>query len=117
MQRGRVAEQRTCDCGRCEHSIAGPGSVRSRRLIVRRRRLHTRGMTLIEVLTASVLLGVGVAGLMSTATLAMRNQQKVEQRSVALCLAQEKMSEIDMIGPHVWLLGRPMSGSEERNNT
>ncbi len=71
-------------------------------------------MTLIEVLVASTILGVGVTGLLSAATLAMRNQHRSEQRAVALALAQEKMSEIELIGPHVWMLGRPSTGSEER---
>jgi type II secretory pathway pseudopilin PulG len=72
-------------------------------------------MTLIEVLVASVLLGVGVVGLVSVASLAMRNQQRTEQRASALYLAQEKLAEVELIGPHVWMLGHPMRGAQERD--
>ncbi len=68
-------------------------------------------MTLIEVLVASVLLGAGVAGLISVATLAMRNQQHTELRATALCLAQEKLAEVERVGPHVWMLGHPTQGT------
>jgi type II secretion system protein I len=73
-----------------------------------------RGMTLIEVLVASVLLGVGVVGLVSVASLAMRNQQRTEQRASALYLAQEKLAEVELIGPHIWMLGHPTRGAQER---
>ena len=72
-----------------------------------------RGMTLIEVLVASVLLGIGVVGLISVATLAVRNQQKVAQRAAALYLAQETLAQIELVGPHVWMLGYPTQGSQE----
>jgi type II secretion system protein I len=72
------------------------------------------GMTLIEVLVASVLLGVGVVGLVSVASLAMRNQQRTEQRAAALYLAQEKLAEVELVGPHVWVLGHPTRGIQER---
>ena len=75
---------------------------------------HRRGMTLIEVLAATVLLGVGVVGLISVATLAMRNQQRTEQRASALCLAQEKLADVELVGPHVWMLGYPTQGSQEQ---
>ncbi|MCK4342710.1 MAG: hypothetical protein KAY37_13415 [Phycisphaerae bacterium] len=71
-------------------------------------------MTLIEVLVASVLLSVGVVGLVSVASLAMRNQQKTEQRAAALCLAQEKLAEVEVVGPHVWMLGHPTRGQQEQ---
>jgi general secretion pathway protein I len=71
-------------------------------------------MTLIEVLVASVLLGVGVAGLLSVASLAMRNQQKVERRAAALYLAREKLAEVELAGPHVWMLGQPAEGAREQ---
>lgn len=70
-----------------------------------------RGMTLIEVLVASVLLGAGVAGLISVATLAMRNQQHTELRATALCLAQEKLAEVELVGAHAWMLGHPTHGT------
>ena len=74
----------------------------------------SRGMTLIEVLVATVLLGVGVVGLISVATLSLRNQQRTEHRAAALCLAQEKLAEVELVGPHVWLVGRPMRGQQQQ---
>jgi len=73
-------------------------------------------MTLIEALVSSVILGVGVAGLISAATLGMRNEKKSEQRTAAIYLAREKMAEVEMKGPHIWALGQPTSGVEERKN-
>ena len=71
-------------------------------------------MTLVEVLVASVLLGVGVTGLVSVASLSMRNQQRVDHRVGAMYLAQEKLASVEMIGPHIWMLGHETQGAEER---
>lgn len=57
-------------------------------------------MTLVEVLTAAVMLGVGVAGLLSAASLSLRNQTKIEHRAAAMCLAQEKLAEVELDGPY-----------------
>jgi type II secretory pathway pseudopilin PulG len=70
-------------------------------------------MTLVEVLVATVLLGVGVVGLLAVGTLAMRNQQRTEQRAAALCLAQERLAEIESVGAHTWSLGLPTRGVRE----
>ncbi len=69
-----------------------------------------RGMTLIEVLVASVLLGVGVAGLIFSATLGMRNQERSGQRMQALYLAQAKLTEIEVAGPRIWSLTQASRG-------
>ena len=71
-------------------------------------------MTLVEVLVASVLLGVGVSGLMLAAGLGLRNQQRTEQRAAALYLAYEKLAEIEVAGARMWSLTAPTSGSETR---
>ncbi len=81
-----------------------------------RRTSSRRGMTLVEVLVASVLLGVGVAGLIFSATLGMRNQQRSEQRMAALYLAQEKLAAIEVVGPRFWSLAEPSRGTETRGN-
>jgi len=73
-------------------------------------------MTLVEVLVATVLMGIGVVGLISAATQGMRRFDREEQRAVALGLIQEKLAEIEMIGPQVWMLARPESGTEQRGN-
>jgi Tfp pilus assembly protein PilV len=69
---------------------------------------------LIEVLVASVLLGVGVSGLMLAAGLGLRNQQRTEQRAAAMWLAYEKLSEIEVAGARMWALTEATSGSESR---
>ena len=71
-------------------------------------------MTLVEVLVASVLLGVGVSGLMLAAGLGLRNQQRTEQRAAALFLAHEKLAEIEVAGARMWSLTTPTNGSESR---
>ena len=71
-------------------------------------------MTLIEVLVASVLLGVGVAGLISAATLGLRNQQRSAQRVAALYVAQERLAQVELVGPHIWMLGHPTNGTTVR---
>jgi len=79
-----------------------------------KRKRSYRAMTLIEALVASVLLGVGVVGLMSAGTLAVRNQRRFEYRTGAMCLAQEKLAEVEVVGAHIWTLGHPTTGSLER---
>jgi type II secretory pathway pseudopilin PulG len=69
-------------------------------------------LTLVEVLVAAVLLGVGVVGLISVASLSLRNQQRTEQRAAALCLAQEQLAQVELVGPRLWLLGHPTQGSQ-----
>lgn len=68
---------------------------------------------MVEVLVATVILGASVAGLMAAATMGLRNQQRGETRAAALWVAQQKLNEVDLIGAHVWMLARPMSGEEE----
>jgi len=67
-------------------------------------------MTLLEVVVAAVLLGVGVAGLISVSTLALRNQRRVDERTTALWLANEQLSEIEVVGPRAWQISRPTHG-------
>jgi len=82
----------------------------------RSRFYYHRALTLLEALVASVLLGVGVVGLMSAATLAMRNQNRCQHRTSALYLAQEKFAAIEVVGPHIWMLGHPTKGEEVRGD-
>jgi Tfp pilus assembly protein PilV len=71
-------------------------------------------MTLVEVLTAAVILGAGVAGLLSAASMSLRNQRGSEYRATAMCLAQEKMSEVQVAGPRDWTTRRATQGVEDR---
>src|SRR5207244_3145305 len=69
----------------------------------RKSKIQNRAMTLVEVLVATVILGAGITGLLSAATLAMRNQDRSEKRAQALYVAQEKLSEVELIGAHVYM--------------
>ncbi len=77
-------------------------------------RVGRRGMTLVEVLTAAVILGAGVAGLLSAASMSLRNQRGSECRAGAMCLAQEKMSEVEVAGPRDWTTRRATQGIVDR---
>ncbi len=81
----------------------------------RNRKITIKGFTLIEVLVSAVLLGVGVVGLMSAATLSLRNSQRSEYKAMAMNLAREKIAEIEALGAHLWMLGRETNGSEFRH--
>ena len=94
--------------------IKPPNGGGSRAITTYKGRSIRCGMTLVEVLVSAVLLGVGVAGMMSAASLSMRNQLRSDQRSVGLGLAQEKLAEIEMLGPDTWIVARPTEGSEDR---
>jgi len=63
-----------------------------------------------------VLLGVGVAGLVSAAGLALRNQSRLAHRAAALLLAQEQIQQVDVVGAYAWQIGYPMHGSESRGD-
>jgi prepilin-type N-terminal cleavage/methylation domain-containing protein len=87
------------------------------RIMTHHRSTPRRGLTLLEVVVATVLLGLGVTGLMSATTLAVRNQRSADQRTAALYLAQEKLAEIETVGPHIWLLSRETEGTVEQPDT
>ena len=70
------------------------------------------GLTLIEALVSAVLLGVGVAGLLSAATLSIRNEKRTENQTSAMYMAQSKLSQVELLGPHIYSLGEPTSGTE-----
>lgn len=70
-------------------------------------------MTLVEALVATVILGIGVSGLLAGVTLGVRNQERSAQRAQALGVAQEQLAQVDLIGPHVWMLGRPTQGETQ----
>lgn len=75
-----------------------------------------RAVTLIEALVASVLLGVGVVGLMSSVTLGLRNQLRSQHQTAALYLANAKLAEVETVGPYVWSLGYPTESSEDQGD-
>jgi general secretion pathway protein I len=58
-----------------------------------------RGFTLLEVLVATAIMGVAVAGLLNTISAAARNAARLTQYDRAVLLAKSKMDEI-LADPH-----------------
>ncbi|MGA2135179.1 MAG: type II secretion system protein [Bryobacteraceae bacterium] len=56
--------------------------------------MKRRGFTLLEMLVATLIMGVAVAGLMSEITSSMRNATRVTNRDRAVLLARSKMDEL-----------------------
>jgi general secretion pathway protein I len=55
---------------------------------------HNRGFTLLEVLVATAIMGVAVAGLLNTITGAAHNAARLTEYDRAVLLAQSKMDEL-----------------------
>jgi len=53
-----------------------------------------RGFTLLEMLVATLIMGIAVVGLMSEITASMRNASRVTNRDRAALLARSKMDEL-----------------------
>jgi general secretion pathway protein I len=53
-----------------------------------------RGFTLLEVLVATMIMGVAVAGLLNTISAAARNASRLTQYDRAVLLAKSKMDEL-----------------------
>lgn len=72
-----------------------------------------RGFTLIEVLVASAIMGIAVAGILGGLSTASRNASKLTQMDRAALLAQQKMDEI-LVDPSI-PRKVPMQGFFDRN--
>lgn len=70
---------------------------------------NTRGFTLLEVLVATAIMGVAVAGLLNTISAAARNAARLTQYDRATLLAKSKMDEI-LADPTVQR-GAPLGGA------
>jgi general secretion pathway protein I len=55
---------------------------------------HQKGFTLLEVLVATAIMGVAVAGLLSTISAAARNASRLTEYDRAVLLAKSKMDEL-----------------------
>lgn len=95
---------RRCERERYKNFVAIDSAVKSG--------VFRHGFTLIEALVASVLLGIGVVGLLSAAVLSMRNSQRTEFSVTAMNVAREKMAEVQVKGPAMWVLGEKTHGLE-----
>ncbi len=75
------------------------------------------GFTLVEVLVASVLLGIGVAGLIYAGTSSMRAGRRGYMAYAAEDVAAERMAAVRVMGPAGYSLAGEMKGTEERGDT
>jgi general secretion pathway protein I len=67
------------------------------------------GFTLLEMLVATLIMGIAVIGLMAEITASMRNATRVTNRDRAALLARSKMDEL-LLDPH-FPLNTPVEGA------
>jgi prepilin-type N-terminal cleavage/methylation domain-containing protein len=63
------------------------------------RRRHARGFSLVEVIVALAILGIGILAFMRFFPLGLRNVQIAQERSAASELANDRLGRIQMAGP------------------
>ncbi len=69
-----------------------------------------RGVALLEVIIAALMLGVGLAVTLSTAAQALRSELTGERRLTATWLADEALALVLAQGPRKYMLTEPMEG-------
>jgi general secretion pathway protein I len=77
--------------------------------------MKQRGFTLLEMLVATLIMGIAVIGLMSEITASMRNATRVTNRDRAALLARSKMDEL-LLDPNL-PLDTPVQGALDRSMT
>lgn len=77
--------------------------------------MKQRGFTLLEMLVATLLMGIAVIGLMAEITASMRNASRVTNRDRAALLARSKMDEL-LLEPN-FPLDIPVQGAFDRSLT
>jgi len=70
--------------------------------------MKQRGFTLLEMLVATLIMGIAVIGLMTEITASMRNATRVTNRDRAVLLARSKMDEL-LLEPQ-FPVGTPVQG-------
>jgi general secretion pathway protein I len=73
------------------------------------RKRQARGFTLLEMLVATLIMGIAVIGMMSEITASMRNASRVTNRDRAALLARSKMDEL-LLDPQ-FPLDTPVEGA------
>ena len=74
-----------------------------------KRKSRQRGFTLLEMLVATLIMGMAVIGLMAEITASMRNATRVTNRDRAALLARSKMDEL-LLDP-VFPVDTPVQGA------
>jgi len=69
-----------------------------------------RGVALLDVVIAALMLGIGLAVTLSTASQALRAEVTGERRLTASWLADEALAWVVAVGPSKYLLSEPMEG-------
>lgn len=77
--------------------------------------MKQRGFTLLEMMVATLIMGIAVTGLMTEVTNSMRNASRVTERDRAALLARSKMDEL-LVEPE-FPLGTPVEGRFDRSLT
>ncbi len=72
-----------------------------------------RGFTLVEVVIGTIILGIGLAVVMSISSRAMINQTRGERMIVASWLADELLAMVLVEGPDTYLSRRSLEGAFE----
>src|SRR5580698_917977 len=72
-------------------------------------RKNQRGFTLLEVLVASLIMGIAVAGLLQGLSTSTRNAARLSQYDRATLLAREKMDEL-LVASEI-RRGQPLGGA------
>jgi general secretion pathway protein I len=77
--------------------------------------MQQRGFTLLEMLVATLIMGIAVIGLMAEITASMRNASRVTNRDRAALLARSKMDEL--LADPTLPLDTPVQGPFDRSLT
>lgn len=77
--------------------------------------MKPRGFTLLEMMVATLIMGIAVIGLMSEITASMRNASRVTNRDRAALLARSKMDEL-LLEPQ-FPVDTPVEGAFDRSLT
>jgi general secretion pathway protein I len=77
--------------------------------------MKQRGFTLLEMLVATLIMGIAVIGLMAEISASMRNATRVTERDRAALLARSKMDEL-LLDPQ-FPVDTPVQGAFDRSLT
>lgn len=69
-----------------------------------------RGWALIDVIVGGVILGVGLAAIISLAERSLAMQQRAEREIIAAQLLDGLLSEVLALGPVDWMMTQPSDG-------